>query len=86
MESLIGTGLVFNEVQADLENQGYKYRRVLPKLVPLELYTDEIGLGLLPTPNTTGLDGGSNSRKANKTNGITAHTIDKRLQESSSIF
>jgi hypothetical protein len=67
MESLIGTGDWFStRCKLIWKIKGTKYRRVYFQLVPLELYTDEIGLGLLPTPNTTGLDGGSNSRKANK--------------------
>jgi hypothetical protein len=36
------------------------------QLAPSTLHTEGIGFGLLPTTNTTGIDGGSNSRKANK--------------------
>jgi hypothetical protein len=39
--------------------KGTKYRRVYFQLVPLELYTDEIGLGLLPTPNAQDWDTGT---------------------------
>jgi hypothetical protein len=40
------------------------------QLPPLVLLTDEIASGLWPTPRTTGLDGGSNSRKAAKARGM----------------
>jgi hypothetical protein len=43
-----------------------KQRRLLFQLVPSTPLTDEIECGLLPTPNTGGMDGGSNRRKANK--------------------
>jgi len=67
MGLLIGTGEWFStRCKLSWKMKGTKYNRVYFQLVPLELYTEEIGLGLLPTPNTTGLDGGSNSRKANK--------------------
>jgi hypothetical protein len=36
------------------------------QLVPSTLPTEGIEFGLLPTTNTTGIDGGSNSRKVNK--------------------
>lgn len=38
-----------------------KQRRLLFQLVPSTPLTDEIEYGLLPTPNTGGMDGGSNS-------------------------
>lgn len=67
MASLIGTGDWFStRCKLIWKMKGTKYRRVYFQLVPLELYTEETGLGLLPNPSTTGLDGGSNSRKANK--------------------
>lgn len=67
LELLIGTGDWFStRCKLIWRLRGTKYNRLYCQLVPLELYTEETGLGLLPTPNTTGLDGGSNSRKANK--------------------
>jgi hypothetical protein len=46
--------------------RGTKFSRMYFQLVPSTLRTEGIGFGLLPTTNTTGIDGGSNSRKANK--------------------
>src|SRR5690606_3354075 len=66
-ESLIGMGDWFStRCKLIWKMRGTKYNRLYFQLVPLELYTEEIGCGLLPTPTTTGLDGGSNSRRANK--------------------
>ena len=44
--------------------------RLLFRLVPSMPRTDETGFGLWRTPRTTGLDGGSNSRKAAKARGM----------------
>jgi hypothetical protein len=53
-----------NESLATLPRSGMTRNGLLWELPMLEQTTKEIGFGLLPTPTTQGLNGGSNSRKA----------------------
>jgi hypothetical protein len=62
-------GLVFNEVQADLEAEGYEYNRLYFQLVPSTHRTDVIGFGLLPTATTQDFKRrGPNSRQQGLSN------------------
>jgi hypothetical protein len=64
---LIGTGDWYStRCKLTWKLRGTKYNRMYFQLVPSTPPTDGTGFGLLPTTNTTGIDGGSNSRKANK--------------------
>lgn len=80
-------GLVFNEVQVDLENQGYEVQTcVLPACAVGALHRRD-RTWFIAYSKHNGIRRREQQQKSQqKTNGTAANTIGKRLQEISSVF